>query len=345
MKLLLIIGTRPEYLKCKPLYSKLIQFGFDCTFLHIRQHVDLILEEPHTILNIRDKSDNRLSDIGSSILQNLPNFLKDTNLVIVQGDTATAFYSALCAFQCKIPVAHVEAGLRTFDLQNPFPEEAYRSLISRIATFHFCPDVLALENLQKEKISKNIYNVGNTILDQIVSYKFDVYLGSTVLITVHRRENWDSLGLILDSISKTCRNHPNLSFIWVYHMNPVLKTQVSEYFLQNPLSNLSCVDPLDHKTLISYLSSCYAVITDSGGIQEEASFLGKHCFVLRKITERLSIPDTYISIVQDPMLLPDLFYQKQVHLESPCLVYGNGTASQQITSILKNHLNSPPIDD
>ena len=335
---LIVFGTRPEYLKIKPLITYFSSKKLEHKIIHILQHSDILIEEPHLRLPILSESSDipRLSILGTTILSKLPQYLNDIQMVIVQGDTATAFYSALCAFQQKIPVVHIEAGLRTYDLENPFPEEAYRSMISRIATYHMCPSENAVENIKRENITQNVHLVGNTILDQTLAYNYTVTLGNTVLITIHRRENWESLDTILRAIEILVKQCPTLKFIWILHMNPFLKISVLNYFKDRMISNIVLIDPINHSELIKYISSCYCVITDSGGIQEEASFLGKHCFVLRKCTERCDIPSEYISIINNPESLLDIFLSTSISILPPCNVYGNGTSSQKIYNILSS---------
>jgi UDP-N-acetylglucosamine 2-epimerase len=333
-----IFGTRPEYLKIKPIitYFSLMKVKFN--IIHILQHSDFLIDELDVITNIHiascDTAIPRLSILGSTILNELPKHFLNVDIVIVQGDTATAFYSALCAFQHKIPIVHIEAGLRTYDLENPFPEEAYRSMISRIATYHMCPSQTSLNNLNSEKIYKNVYNVGNTILDQILTYNYTPILGNTVLITLHRRENWNSLDVILNSVESLVKTSPTLSFIWVLHMNPELKNRVSEHFTNKNISNIQLLEPVGHAKLVEYIASCFCIISDSGGIQEEASFLGKHCFILRKCTERSDIPSEYITLVPEVNDLSRIFSLKSITILPPCNVYGNGTASKKIYEIL-----------
>jgi len=271
----------------------------------------------------------------------LDSALNNTSYLLVQGDTATVFFSALSAFHKQIPIFHLEAGLRTYDLQNPFPEEGYRSMISRITNYHLCPDIGASNNLKKENINKNIHVIGNTILDLIKSYNLTPVIGNEVIITIHRRENWDSLLLILTEINKIAVNMNEIQFTWILHPNPSIRKQISEYTeLNHMASNLIFSEPLNHLEMATRIAGSYFLITDSGGIQEEASFLGKHCYVIRKTTERNTIPSTYITLIPDINSLYNIIKNNRIQLLPPCNVYGNGTSTEQFIEIYNQVLKN-----
>lgn len=337
-----LFGTRPEYLKCKPLFQAFDTYQIPYRILHVKQHKDLEVEESI-------KNNYKCIDIDSplpilrlnELASNLPKFLEpamsDCKSILVQGDTATAFFGCLTAFHLRLPIFHLEAGLRTYDLENPFPEEAYRSMISRLATYHLCPDSGAVKNLQKENIVSNIFLVGNTILDLVKSYSFTPQIGNRVLITVHRRENWNMMKEIAESIRALAMKHTHLYFDWILHPNPSLSNVVYQYFQGHaPVPNLCLLRPLCHKELAQKIFDCYCVITDSGGIQEEASFAGKFIFVLRKATERTAIPSNYIELVETPSTLLSSFQQFQPILMEACTAYGRGDTSCQIADLLRN---------
>jgi len=343
--LTIVFGTRPEYLKIKPLIYKLKLSNINYNLFHISQHenIDIIsVEGPITYIKISNNEImTRLCLLSTEIMAKLDKALENTSYLLVQGDTATAFFSALTAFHKKIPIFHLEAGLRTYDLQNPFPEEGYRSMISRIATYHLCPDIGASNNLQKENINKNIHIIGNTILDLIKSYNLTPIIGNEVIITIHRRENWDSLINILKEINSIANNMSDLQFTWILHPNPAIYSQISEYCNLNVMaSNLTFSEPLNHLEMARRIAGSYFLITDSGGIQEEASFLGKHCYVIRKITERDSIPPLYISLVPNISNLYSIIKDVKVKLLPSCTVYGNGTTSDQFIEIYKQVVNN-----
>ena len=345
----ILFGTRPEYLKCKPLFAAFDSEGIEFRILHVKQHKDLDIEErSHPFYrNISLEFPlgvSRLNELASNLPKQLEPAIEECGSILVQGDTATAFFGCLTAFHMKRKVFHLEAGLRTYDLANPFPEEAYRSMISRLATYHLCPDAQAANNLQNEGIHSNIFVVGNTILDLVKSYRFESQVGNRVLITVHRRENWDTIIDIAKAIEILALRRPELAFDWVLHPNPTISTQVSEYFQKSSApQNIHLLQPLTHKDLAEKIYNSYCILTDSGGIQEEGSFAGKFLFVLRKTTERSAIPPSYVQIVEDPKRLPDVFPREKPELLEPCTVYGSGNSSQEIVSILRKLLNEKKL--
>lgn len=345
----ILFGTRPEYLKCKPLISAFQARNIDFQIIHIKQHKDLDIEEKvfpnYNLIELQPELGvSRLNELASSIPKHLESVLSKCNSLLVQGDTATAFFGCITAFHLGKPVIHLEAGLRTYDLANPFPEEAYRSMISRIATIHLCPDEQAAENLRKENIHKNIFVIGNTILDLVKSYKFESSAKNFVMITIHRRENWDSLPGIAEEIYNLAMERTDLQFIWIYHPNPLLQEKVKKVIdALKTINNLQFEQPCKHKDLCQYIHAAHSIITDSGGIQEEASFVGKYCFVLRKITERNSIPPMYIETIDSPENLRRQFQKKQIEVLPPCTVYGKGDSSDKIAEIIYN-LNQKRIE-
>jgi UDP-N-acetylglucosamine 2-epimerase len=334
----IIFGTRPEYLKIKPVVHALKQHGISYLLIHISQHEHIDIDSndgPITYIQLTPRETmTRLCMLSTEIMSKLDHVLDHTTHLLVQGDTATVFFSALSAFHKQIPIFHLEAGLRTYDIQNPFPEEAYRSMISRITTYHLCPDRGASDNLNRENITKNIYIIGNTILDLIRSYHLTPTIGKDVIITIHRRENWNSLLHILEKINEIALEHKHLQFTWILHPNPSIQTQIKEYRRSHVMStNLLFSDPLAHYEMAIRMASAPFLITDSGGIQEEASFLGKHCYVIRKTTERDTIPSTYITLVPNIDDLNAILTSSTINLLPPCEVYGNGTTSEMFIKI------------
>ena len=341
----IVFGTRPEYLKVKPLFSAFQREQIPFYIIQVNQHVDLLVEEkdqPNFIYLslVDDTSVSRLNLLASTIPKLVESTLKKCSSIIVQGDTATVFFTAIAAFHLKLPIYHLEAGLRTYDLNNPYPEEAYRSMLSRIASYHLCPDIEAKAALSRENITKDVHVVGNTILDLVRTYNFTPQIGSTVLVTVHRRENWDSMKQIVTTIVKLAKQRPDLHFKWIQHMNPALQKIVVETLTSEGWpESIEVSEPLEHKELCRLITESYCIITDSGGIQEEASFLGKTCFVLRKKTERSSIPIQYIRLIQNLDDLLSEFTKKPIILLTPCKVYGDGFATDRIIDLLKASSN------
>ncbi len=329
--ILICFGTRPEWLKIKPLIKNL-----DCKLLFTGQHQDLLDEiDVDYRLYPNAKSHNfnsmRLNAVMEDCLAQFPCYdSKSFDYVLVQGDTATAFACALAAFNLKIKVIHLEAGLRTNDLDNPYPEEGYRQMISRIASINLCPTTRALQNLKDEGI-ENAHVVGNTILDSLIKYKGSESYGNKVLVTLHRRENhkiMDQWFRNLNDISK--RYKEDLEFILPIHPNPnVLKHK-------DILQYVNVVEPISHDETIRLLTECKFCITDSGGIQEEASFFNKRTIVCRKNTERqeaiisghvvLCTKPSYLSSSVDDML-------NNYQIDKPC-PFGDGKSSSKIKNLV-----------
>ena len=294
-----------------------------CKIIYVKQHstIDENIDYDHDILPIEQTNGgDRLCSIGEQILAQLPSYISDCTHIIVQGDTATAFYSAICAFQLQKKVVHIEAGLRTYDLKNPFPEEAYRQMISRVASVHFTPHEESSKLLLEEKVSGEIHMVGNTILDLISSYNLQCTMNDTVVITFHRRENWNKIDILLEGLRKLTKKTPHIKYIWYLHHNPVLQLKVREAIKE--LTTVELQSPCNHKEFTQRIASSNFLITDSGGVQEEASFLGKYCIVLRASTERSHIPKEYITVLEDYSKLADVVERVPNRILEPCNVYG-----------------------
>jgi UDP-N-acetylglucosamine 2-epimerase (non-hydrolysing) len=332
MKISVIYGTRPEFLKLKCLIDKFRQRSMPINVIKVQQHIHLTDDEGYydTILNIDTLCDNRISNIGSNILCKLPELINDSTHILAQGDTATVFYSLLCAFQMKKKCIHLEAGMRTYDLENPFPEEGFRQMISRITDIHLCPSELEKNILESEKIFDEKYIVGNTILDLVASYNIPIIYEKKVLITLHRRENWSDFKRYIIELIHLGQKNSDFAFYFLTHPNPNFKEILKELSDIIP-SNFIITDSLLHIELIKLLSSCAFVITDSGGIQEEANFLGKHMFILRKITERHAIHNSKITLCNLDNI-KDINCKIYEHKRGP--EYGDGNSCNKIVSIL-----------
>lgn len=329
MKILICLGTRPEWLKIKPITKVLDKKNYDLFFTG--QHEDL-LNDINFDYKIEIKSNkNRLDDIISSCMNNFPNV--DYDYVMVQGDTGSALGCALAAYNRKIKIIHLEAGLRTYDLENPYPEESYRQIISRISSINLCPTELSKTNLLNEKVSGKIYVVGNTVLDNLVHLKDNLSYGNQVLITLHRRENHDIMDEWFLELNKISVDYPNLEFILPIHPNPNVQKH------KNLLNEkIKVVNPLSHNELIDVLTKCKFVITDSGGIQEEATFFNKKSIVCRKTTERPEGINTgHLILCNETKDLNNLVYiiNENYYIDNSC-PYGDGYSSEKIVKILKN---------
>lgn len=328
-RILVCVGTRPEWIKIKPIIIKNEEMGNPIRFdlLFTGQHENIIKDKdfsPSYSVYI-EKGINRLNSIFSSILKESDIIFKDNSFdyIMVQGDTSSALALAISAFHHGIKIIHLEAGLRTNDVKNPYPEEFNRQAISKISDIHFCPTKGNLENLNKEGIFKNAFVVGNTSLDNIKNTETSE--DNIVLVTMHRRENQEIMNLWFNSIESISSKYKELSFILPLHPNP----EVSK--LKGLLKNVNVIDPLEHSDLIVILSKAKICITDSGGIQEEASFLKKKTIVCRKITERVESIGQSGILCKRPEDLEEAFVSM---LNSPDIKgecpYGDGDASEKI---------------
>jgi UDP-N-acetylglucosamine 2-epimerase (non-hydrolysing) len=207
-------------------------------------------------------------------------------------------------------------------------------MISRIASFHFTPHDECTELLNKEYVNGIKFTVGNTILDLIKSYNLTLTQENIVLITFHRRENWDNLDLFIEQLKQILKSDPNIHFFWCMHPNPELQNRIKRSF--ENCHNLTLSPPLKHKEFTKIMAKAKYLITDSGGLQEEASFLGKQCLVLREITERYHIPYPYIHLIKDIGTLAEYIYTLTIDKLDPCNVYGDGTASEKILEYLNS---------
>lgn len=332
--ILFCFGTRPEWIKIRPVIDA-IEGLIPYRILYTQQHTDLIDDSlknyEYYTLHMANMSKNRLDDIVVSILLDINAYgiLKDITHVFVQGDTTTAFACALAAFHRQIPIIHLEAGLRSRDKNNPYPEEFNRFSITGMADIHLCPTEKDRMNVIQSigKFYGNTYVIGNTVLDTIRDVNTSEE--DLVLITMHRRENhaivedWFKAISHLASLSKS-------RFVFPIHPNPnVLKHK-------DLLKGVEVIDPLGRNDLINLLSRCKYVITDSGGIQEEAAFLRKKCIVCRKVTEREAGVGTFSFLCKNPNNLINMAhdienYQIPANQECP---YGDGHASEKIRKIL-----------
>ena len=327
--LLITYGTRPEYIKILPVINEMKKRQMPYKTFFTGQHTDLLkkAEKPDHILSIED-GPNRLDSIVQSIL-NKEEIFDDITCVMVQGDTSSAFATALAAFHRKIPVAHLEAGLRTYDKYSPYPEEFNRCAISALAEMHLCPTKVSASNLKKEGRT-GVHIVGNTVLDNLNDVKTTT--SNTVMVTLHRREKLDEIGDWFKEVNKLAKKHKDLDFVLPIHPNPEVKKHASI------LTNVKVIDPLGHAEFIEYLSSCAFIITDSGGVQEEAAFLKKPCIVCRDFTERVEGLHSFSVLCKEPKYLSNLVsnWALKIDLSDKICPYGDGKASQYICDLLKN---------
>ena len=319
---LIVYGTRPEWIKLQPLINILKSNLHDVRVLFTGQQKDIGEFEYDVALEISDKTDNRLNNIITSILDS--NVFDDVTHTIVQGDTASAFATALSSFNRNIPVSHIEAGLRAYDKNNPYPEESYRQMISNISTYHYAPTKTDFDNLVRERKS-DIYITGNTVIDTLP--ELPITDENVILVTMHRRENHKQMKEWFREIERLANKYSEYTFILPLHPNPKV-TEASSVF-----EKVNVIQPIEHYELLKLLTKSKMIITDSGGIQEEASFYGKRVLVCRKATER---PASNQILVAEPNLLDSLFDEQ---LETPLInkecPFGVGDSSKRIYSIMK----------
>jgi UDP-N-acetylglucosamine 2-epimerase len=335
--ILICYGTRPEFIKIKPIIEE-VKGIIPFKTLFTGQHKHIIQSEykPDFSLEIPE-GENRLDSVLTSGMNIEQDVFKDITHVLVQGDTTSVLSLALASFHRGIKVIHLEAGLRTYDFENPFPEEANRQLVSRITDIHLCPTELNKSNLIEEKTKGEKFVVGNTVLDNLKEYKEKCRYGNKVLITLHRRENHELIGenhelidLWFKVINDLAKENPELEFILPIHPNP----NVQKY--KPLLTNVNVVEPLPHNELLDLLCECKFVISDSGGLQEECSFLNKKVIVCRKVTERPESINIHSFMCDSPT---DLFglvedINSNYEVDEPC-PYGDGDSVTKIIEVLK----------
>ncbi|MFS7219107.1 non-hydrolyzing UDP-N-acetylglucosamine 2-epimerase [Rahnella inusitata] len=372
MKVLTIFGTRPEAIKMAPLVHALSQdAAFEsrvCVTAQHREMLDQVLRlfeiTPDYDLDIM-KPGQGLTEITCRILAGLKPVLDDfkPDVVLVHGDTTTTLSASLAAFYHQIPVGHVEAGLRTGDLSSPWPEEANRLLTGHLATWHFAPTENARANLLKENIpGKGIYVTGNTVIDALLWVR-DRFSGDTslaqqlaasypfldadkklILVTGHRRESFgDGFERICSALVDIARQHPDVQIVYPVHLNPNVSEPVNR--ILHGIDNIVLIDPQDYLPFVYLMDKAYLILTDSGGVQEEAPSLGKPVLVMRETTERPEAVNakTVILVGTDPariveevnrLLTDENEYNSMSRAHNP---YGDGHACHHILEALKNH--------
>lgn len=372
VKILAVFGTRPEAIKMAPVIRALGD-NFDvkiCVTAQHRQMLDQVLElfeiTPDYDLDIMQPGQD-LFDITSNVLLGVKKVLQieEPDVVLVHGDTTTSMATAMAAFYLKIPVGHVEAGLRTYDINSPFPEEFNRQITSRIATLHFAPTKISRQNLLDEKVpDSQIYVTGNTVIDALLSMvekarivdfsdtllKRMLFLKQEkssmpriILVTGHRRENF-GLGFeeICHALSVVANENPDIHIIYPVHLNPNVRDPVNR-ILSN-LNNVHLIEPMEYLTFIKLMDLSYLILTDSGGIQEEAPSLGKPVLVMRDTTERPeAVESGTVKLVGtnkndivkmvNRLLTDSNFYMQMSKAHNP---YGDGKAGGIICDILVN---------
>jgi UDP-N-acetylglucosamine 2-epimerase (non-hydrolysing) len=371
-KLLFIFGTRPEAIKLAPLilaFQKETQFETKvCVTAQHREMLDQVLSFFHIIpdfdLNVME-ANQTIFDVTVNGLQGLEKALNEfpADLVFVQGDTTSAFIGALAGYYKKIKVAHVEAGLRSGNKYSPFPEEMNRMLTGHLADIHFVPTPAAAENLKKENITQNVFHTGNTVIDALfLGLKIVAGEGENkyaaafqhfskkdpfVLITGHRRESFGApFENICMSINDAAKKFPEVQFVYPVHLNPNVREPVQR--ILGDMHNVHLLPPLDYPHFIWLMNKCMLVLTDSGGLQEEAPSLGKPVLVMRDVTERMEgveagtarLVGTERKVIFEnlsELLSGGAAYRQMAKSVNP---YGDGKSTSRIVQYVKEFFSS-----
>lgn len=363
VRIAVICGTRPEIVKLAPLYHHLRQQAWaQVQWIHTGQHTDMA----ESMLRCFDiapdvrltRKGTRIEDFSSSCRQQLDALLqqREYDYCLVQGDTESAFLGALCAFYRRIPIGHVEAGLRTYNLSRPFPEEGLRQMISRIADNHFAPTERAERALLAEGISQErIEMTGNTVVDaqQWVMRKHgidrDLRDARSILVTVHRREHWGSdMEGIFRAIAAVAREHPQHEILFPVHLNPIVR-EAAHSLLQG-VSNVRLSEPLDYLETQRALARASLLLTDSGGLQEEAPTFQVPVLVLRHETERPEAVEAGFATIVGPDEMRIVEAARAVlrdagaseRLQGKPNPYGDGLASQRIAASISRRFAVQP---
>lgn len=363
IRVCIILGTRPEAIKLAAVIRSFQQdAAFKTQVVLTGQHREMVAQ----VMQLFDLQANQdleimqhgqtLTDITCRSLQGLENLFQQLQpqIVLVQGDTTTAFAAALAAFYARIPVGHVEAGLRTDNIYDPYPEEANRRLVSQITQLHFAPTTLSVENLQRSGVVGKIYNTGNTVIDALLTVadghpdcpvpglEWNDY--RVILATVHRRENWgEPLQSIATGFLQVLDKFPDTALLLPLHRNPTVREPLTARLGNHPRVFLT--EPLDYSELVGAIQRCYLLMTDSGGLQEEAPSLGKPVLVLRETTERpeavhagtakLIGTDSDMIVAEATKLLSNAdAYQMMANAINP---FGDGHASDRIVQAVKDY--------
>lgn len=364
LKVMSVFGTRPEAIKMAPLVLELEKRpeleSVVCVTAQHREMLDSVLEEfhikPKHDLNIM-QSGQSLSDITSRVLHGMAPVYEEEKpgLVLVHGDTTTTFAASLAAFYAHIPVGHVEAGLRTFDRWSPWPEEMNRRMTGQLASLHFAPTKRNAENLRREGVEGSIWITGNTVIDALRYTAsgegfsrpelgdIDYVNHRVITLTCHRRENYGGpMRNIFEAVRNTALRFPDVIFVYPVHLSPVVRQVAGE--LLGGVRNIRLIEPLDAVDMHRLMAKSYMIMTDSGGLQEEAPALGKPVLVLRRETERPEAVEAgtvvlagtereRIELLAAKLLTDRAEYDRMAHAVNP---YGDGRACERIADAICN---------
>lgn len=369
---LMIVGTRPEIIKMAPVYKALLDAGMRPYLLHTGQHVEMAyplyelfgMVPDHILKLARRRGD--LACLSAELLDEIAQHILalQPGVTLVHGDTTTALAGAMASFYAQVPVGHVEAGLRTNNLYDPFPEELNRTLIGRMATWHFAPTQRSRENLAAEGLVNGVYFTGNTAVDAarwgVAQLARDRHAGDflqeaglhlhqasrLLLVTAHRRENWGAgIEQIALAVKQWLIENERYAAVWPVHLNPVVADAVHGIFadsMERLAGRLLLCPPLDYMQLLALLSRCWLVLTDSGGIQEEAAALDRPVLVLRATTERPEIVESGRGILVGADAQRIRHHLGRLHADRRCYQgmlaspnpFGDGHSGERIASIL-----------
>ncbi len=366
LRVMSVFGTRPEAIKMAPLVLELKKYpeieSICCVTAQHRQMLDSVMEvfdvQADADLNIMAPRQT-LSSITCKCLTGMDDVIEELkpDLILVHGDTSTTFAGALAAFYHQVAVGHVEAGLRTYDRYSPFPEEMNRKMVGAIASLHFCPTENNRKNLEKENITEGVFVTGNTVIDALKTTVREKYHFATeelnhlpydtkkvILVTCHRRENYgEPMKNIMLALRQIAQTHEDVELVYPVHLSPVVRDAVKEYLEGAPRVHL--IDPLPADEMHNLMGRCYMVMTDSGGLQEEAPALGKPVLVLRKETERpeavaagtvkiAGVEQDNIVKMATELIASREAYEKMAHAVNP---YGDGEACRRIAEAILWH--------
>lgn len=364
LTVLSVFGTRPEAIKMAPLVRMLQETdgirSVVCVTAQHRQMLDSVMEQFSITadydLNLM-RAGQTLTGITTGVLEGMDPVLNEVkpDIVLVHGDTTTSTAAALAAFYHQVAVGHVEAGLRSYDMYSPYPEEMNRQMTGRLATLHFAPTQRARQNLMSEGVKDNIFVVGNTVIDALSSlvsddYRFEdaalrelpLHEGRWIVMTAHRREN---IGVNLENICRAARrvveDFPDVHIVYPVHLNPAVRKTAGE--ILGGVERVHLLEPLGVADMHNLIRRSYMVMTDSGGLQEEAPAMGKPILVLRTETERPEVVEAGMAMLSGveetkiyenacSLLQDEALYHRMAHAINP---YGDGTTSRQIVQILR----------
>lgn len=385
MSVLVCMGTRPEIIKMAPVVHALKEIGLPASVLHTGQHEDMAWPlyeffdiQPDEVIQL-ERREPGLSNLASELLTRIDKVIERSHPlgILVHGDTSSAAMGAMAAFNRQVPIGHVEAGLRSGNKHEPFPEEMNRQLIGRMANWHFAPTAGAASALRSESIHEGVFCVGNTVVDAALwasqrlnelealgrfespAHRWYRQTGcrQLVVVTAHRRENWGApMRQILDALARLLSENSDLAVVWPVHLNPLVKDMVHAFYQDNAACEFTqrwlLTEPLHYPELLNLMRHSQLLITDSGGIQEEAVALNKPTLILRNVTERPEVVDCGLGrlvgtdadrIVREATQILALANGTNAVPKGFVNPFGDGTAARQIARHLQVSLQAGAV--